>query len=73
MLAVAGGSGMLVAALRCTRLALRASFFQAHARRGLACSKVGYTMSDLGLTLVGIPIGILLIAGMVGTLFLFVH
>jgi len=32
-----------------------------------------YTMSDLGLTLVGIPIGILLIAGMVGTLFLFVH
>jgi len=32
-----------------------------------------YTMSDLGMTLVGIPIGLLLIAGMVGTLFLFVH
>jgi len=28
MLAVTGGSGMLVAALLCTRLALRASFFQ---------------------------------------------
>jgi hypothetical protein len=32
-----------------------------------------YTMSDLGLILIGIPVGLLLIAGMVGTLFLFVH
>lgn len=30
-------------------------------------------MSDFGMTLLGIPIGILLIAGMVGSLFLFVH
>jgi len=30
-------------------------------------------MSDLGMTLIGIPIGLLLIAGMVGSLFLFVH
>jgi hypothetical protein len=30
-------------------------------------------MSDLGIRLIGIPIGLLLIAGMVGTLFLFVH
>jgi hypothetical protein len=30
-------------------------------------------MSDLGLILLGIPVGILLIAGMVGSLFLFVH
>ena len=30
-------------------------------------------MSDLGLVLLGIPVGLLLIAGMVGTLFLFVH
>jgi hypothetical protein len=34
---------------------------------------VVYTMTDLGLTLLGIPVGILLIAGMVGSLFLFVH
>ena len=30
-------------------------------------------MKSLGLVLLGIPVGILLIAGMVGTLFLFVH
>jgi hypothetical protein len=30
-------------------------------------------MSELGLTLLGIPAGLLLIAGLVGTLFLFVH
>jgi hypothetical protein len=30
-------------------------------------------MSDLGMVLLGIPIGILLIAGMVGSLFLLVH
>jgi len=30
-------------------------------------------MSDLGMTLIGIPVGLLLIAGMVGSLFLFVH
>ena len=30
-------------------------------------------MTNLGLTLVGIPLGILMIAAIVGTLFLFVH
>ena len=30
-------------------------------------------MTNLRLVLLGIPVGILLIAGMVGTLFLFVH
>jgi hypothetical protein len=30
-------------------------------------------MTNLGLTLVGIPLGILMIAGIVGTLFLFVR
>ena len=30
-------------------------------------------MSNLGMVLLGIPAGLLLIAGMVGTLFLFVH
>jgi hypothetical protein len=30
-------------------------------------------MTNLGLVLVGIPVGILLIAGMVGGLFLLVH
>ena len=30
-------------------------------------------MTNLGLVRLGIPVGILLIAGMVGTLFLFVH
>jgi hypothetical protein len=30
-------------------------------------------MSDLGLTLIAIPVGLLLVAAMVGSLFLFVH
>jgi len=34
---------------------------------------VFYNMTNLGLTLLGIPAGILLIAGMVGSLFLLVH
>jgi hypothetical protein len=65
---------MLVAAFPCTRRVLRAVFFRcARATRIRFVVRWAYTMSDLGLTLVGIPIGILLIAGMVGTLFLFVH
>ena len=32
-----------------------------------------YTMSNYGMILLGIPVGILLIAGMVGSLFLFVR
>ena len=68
MLAVAGGSGMPV------RTRDICHFLEALARdEDQLVVRWGYQMSDLGLILIGIPVGLLLIAGMVGTLFLFVH
>ena len=40
---------------------------------GSACSKVGLDVSNLGISLLVIPIGLLLIVGMVASLFLYVH